>query len=264
MELCFDRDPGRIPGSPIGDGPLQWDQCDFDAVRCGPPTPRDRSNPRDNPLTPGDSPRSVPPPGNGPGHHRPGCRWGHCGRGWPDDGRFNGLSRAPRNRRGRSPPEVDLPGTPYNSSVRGVGRKDRDGLARRFPTVTTPTDELTSFDEKISIARLASVGARARLRLARRLGAISLIDTIDFVGAIGFVWRIAIDFVRRGERRSPRTRHASGTGNTSTPGSREVLLLPRPLRTGRESCPSSSSGLHKRPSRDAAAFVRRSCTWICR
>ena len=160
MELCFDRDPGRIPGSPIGDGPLQWDQCDFDAVRCGPPTPRDRSNPRDNPLTPGDSPRSVPPPGNGPGHHRPGCRWGHCGRGWPDDGRFNGLSRAPRNRRGRSPPEVDLPGTPYNSSVRGVGRKDRDGLARRFPTVTTPTDELTSFDEKISIGAIG-FGRRA-------------------------------------------------------------------------------------------------------
>jgi hypothetical protein len=63
---------------------------------------------------------------------------------------------------------------------------------------------------------LASVGARAWLRLARRLGAIGLIDTIDFVSAIGFVWRVAIDFVRRGERRSPRTRHASGTGYTST------------------------------------------------
>jgi hypothetical protein len=37
-----------------------------------------------------------------------------------------------------------------------------------------------------------------------------------------------------------------------------------PLRTGRESCPSSSSSLHERPSRDAAAFVRPSCTWICR
>ena len=47
-------------------------------------------------------------------------------------------------------------------------------------------------------------------------------------------------------------------------GSGEVLLRPRPLRTGHESCPSSSSSLHKRPSRDAAAFVRRSRTWICR
>ena len=37
-----------------------------------------------------------------------------------------------------------------------------------------------------------------------------------------------------------------------------------PLRTGRESCPSSSSSLHERPSRDAAAFVRLSRTWICR
>src|SRR4029077_13914873 len=48
------------------------------------------------------------------------------------------------------------------------------------------------------------------------------------------------------------------------PGSREVLLPPRPLRTGRESCPSSSSSIHERPSRDAAALVRRSWTWICR
>ena len=48
------------------------------------------------------------------------------------------------------------------------------------------------------------------------------------------------------------------------PGSGEVLLPPRPLRTARESFPSSSSSLHERPSRDAAALVRRSCTWICR
>ena len=48
------------------------------------------------------------------------------------------------------------------------------------------------------------------------------------------------------------------------PGSREVLLLPRPLRTGRESFPSSSSSLHERPSQDAVAFVRPSRTWICR
>src|SRR5271157_5204039 len=31
---------------------------------------------------------------------------------------------------------------------------------------------------------------------------------------------------------------------TDQPGSREVLLPPRPLRTGRESCPSSSSSIH--------------------
>ena len=48
------------------------------------------------------------------------------------------------------------------------------------------------------------------------------------------------------------------------PGSREVLLLPRPLRTGRESFPSSSLSLHERPLRGAVASVRRSCTWICR
>jgi len=48
------------------------------------------------------------------------------------------------------------------------------------------------------------------------------------------------------------------------PGSREVLLLPRPLRTGRESFPSSSSSLHERPLRGAVASVRLSCTWICR
>ena len=35
-------------------------------------------------------------------------------------------------------------------------------------------------------------------------------------------------------------------------GSREVLLPPRPLRTGRESCPSSGSSIHERPARDAA------------
>src|SRR5271157_5433348 len=32
--------------------------------------------------------------------------------------------------------------------------------------------------------------------------------------------------------------------STDRPGSREVLLPPRPLRTGRESCPSSSSSIH--------------------
>ena len=32
--------------------------------------------------------------------------------------------------------------------------------------------------------------------------------------------------------------------DTDRPGSREVLLPPRPLRTGRESCPSSSSSIH--------------------
>jgi len=36
------------------------------------------------------------------------------------------------------------------------------------------------------------------------------------------------------------------------------LLRPRPLRTGRENCPSSSSSVHERPSRDATASVRRS------
>ena len=33
------------------------------------------------------------------------------------------------------------------------------------------------------------------------------------------------------------------------------MLLPRPLRTARDSCPSCSSSLHKRPSRDAAALA---------
>ena len=51
---------------------------------------------------------------------------------------------------------------------------------------------------------------------------------------------------------------------TDQSGSREALLPPRPLRTGRESFPSSSSSIHERPLRDAAAFVRPSCTWICR
>src|SRR5208282_4992827 len=40
------------------------------------------------------------------------------------------------------------------------------------------------------------------------------------------------------------------------PGSREVLPLPRRLRTGRESFPSSSSSLHERPLRGAVASVR--------
>src|SRR5208337_4836804 len=63
------------------------------------------------------------------------------------------------------------------------------------------------------------------------------------------------------------TRHASGVTrartlprwlllSTDRSGSREVLLPPRPLRTGRESCPSSSSSIHKRPLQDAAASVR--------
>jgi hypothetical protein len=50
----------------------------------------------------------------------------------------------------------------------------------------------------------------------------------------------------------------------SPPGSREVLLPPRPLRTGRESFPSSSSSIHERPLRDAAVSAFRSWTWICR
>jgi hypothetical protein len=37
------------------------------------------------------------------------------------------------------------------------------------------------------------------------------------------------------------------------PGSRGALLLPRPLRTGRETFASSGSSLRKRPSRDAAS-----------
>ncbi len=48
------------------------------------------------------------------------------------------------------------------------------------------------------------------------------------------------------------------------PGKEAALPPPPPLRTARESFPSSSSSLHKRPLRDAAAFVRPSCTWICR
>src|SRR5262245_6706376 len=38
-------------------------------------------------------------------------------------------------------------------------------------------------------------------------------------------------------------------------GSGEALLLPRPLRTARDSCPSCRSSLHQRPSRDAAALT---------
>src|SRR5208337_5660450 len=64
------------------------------------------------------------------------------------------------------------------------------------------------------------------------------------------------------------TRHASGVTrartlprwlllSTDRSGSREVLLPPRPLRTGRESCPSSSSSIHKRPLQDAAASPKR-------
>ena len=48
------------------------------------------------------------------------------------------------------------------------------------------------------------------------------------------------------------------------PGKEVTLPPPPPLRTARESFPSCSSSLHKRPSQDAAAFVSRSCTWICR
>ena len=51
-------------------------------------------------------------------------------------------------------------------------------------------------------------------------------------------------------------------GNRS--GKEVALPPPPPLRTGRESSPSSSSSIHERPSRDAAASVRPSCTWICR
>jgi hypothetical protein len=48
------------------------------------------------------------------------------------------------------------------------------------------------------------------------------------------------------------------------PGKEATLPPPPPLRTERESFPSCSSSLHKRPSQDAAAFVSRSWTWICR
>jgi hypothetical protein len=48
------------------------------------------------------------------------------------------------------------------------------------------------------------------------------------------------------------------------PGKEAALPPPPPLRTVRESFPSYSSSLHKRPSRDAVASVRLSCTWICR
>jgi hypothetical protein len=40
-------------------------------------------------------------------------------------------------------------------------------------------------------------------------------------------------------------------------GSGEVLLLPLPLRAARDSCPSCSSSLHERPSREAAALAAR-------
>ena len=48
------------------------------------------------------------------------------------------------------------------------------------------------------------------------------------------------------------------------PGKEVTLPPPPPVRTARESFPSCSSGLHERPSQDGAAFVSRSCTWICR
>src|SRR5271165_1521446 len=51
---------------------------------------------------------------------------------------------------------------------------------------------------------------------------------------------------------------------TQVPGKEVALPPPPPLRTARESFPSCSSSLHERPSQDAAAFVSRSCTWICR
>src|SRR5208337_3742035 len=43
--------------------------------------------------------------------------------------------------------------------------------------------------------------------------------------------------------------------STDRPGSREVLLPPRPLRTVLETCASYGSSIHKRPLRDAAASV---------
>jgi hypothetical protein len=53
----------------------------------------------------------------------------------------------------------------------------------------------------------------------------------------------------RGSRRPRRIRQQYQSG------SREALLLPRPLRTARDSFPSCSSSLHERLSRDAAALV---------
>ena len=55
-----------------------------------------------------------------------------------------------------------------------------------------------------------------------------------------------------------------GWSPTQVPGKEVALPPPPPLRTARESFPSCSSSLHERPSQDAAAFVSRSCTWICR
>jgi hypothetical protein len=87
-----------------------------------------------------------------------------------------------------------LPMSPVHTAGEGrVGDGD-------WPGFLTPSQinsyELTSFDEKISIGALASVGARAWLRLARRLGVISLIDTIGPIGAIRFVRRDVIGLVR--------------------------------------------------------------------
>ena len=45
---------------------------------------------------------------------------------------------------------------------------------------------------------------------------------------------------------------------TQVPGKEVTFPSPSPPRTARESFPSCSSRLHKRPSRDAAAFVSRS------
>src|SRR5205823_1274573 len=54
----------------------------------------------------------------------------------------------------------------------------------------------------------------------------------------------------------------SALRNGLQPGKEAALPPPPPLRTAHESFPSCSSSLHKRPSRDAVAFVRRSRTWI--
>src|SRR5271157_3728587 len=82
-----------------------------------------------------------------------------------------------------------------------------------------------------------------------------------------FHWPLATDHCSPATRPSSRRPPGpAGSGRAQTlprwllpatdrPGSREVLLPPRPLRTVLETCASYGSSIHKRPLRDAAASV---------
>src|SRR5262245_58043050 len=122
----------------------------------------------------------------------------------------------------------------------------------------------------LTIAGIGSTGSLATI-VADRLGVIRIVNeppcrcaaplTYETKGSGRLVIQGSLRSMKHVCDRSHLIFRAAGGW---TPGSREVLLLPRPLRTARDSFPSCSSSLHKRPSRDAAALVRCSCTWICR